>query len=280
MVYQTVCLKTRADKWLSRTGRKRNDNIPECRVGLEFDLMNKPVIAVTPQLNMGEKEMRMNPAYFEALEDAGGVPVMLSIKSGEAEIDDLLEHVHGVMLPGGGDVYPGLYGEDVSEHCGETIPALDALEITLVRAAYKRGLPIFGICRGCQVINVALGGTLVQDIPALAKRDRPILHSQDKLVPVDYPSHAVTIYPDSRLFACLGQERVDVNSFHHQCILQVAPGMLVTAWSDDGLTEAAESGDPERFLLAIQWHPERMFKRDENARKLFRSFVENAAKRA
>ena len=228
---------------------------------------------MTPLFDIELKRTWMYDGYFEAIEDAGGIPVMFSIKNGQEEIVRLLEIVDGIMLPGGRDIHPLNYGDDVTEHCRQTVPDLDKTEMLLVRAAFERGIPVLGICRGSQLINVAMGGKLCQDIPALANRSIKIIHAQNDIIPNEYPVHKINITVNSRLYECFGCDSIMVNSLHHQASTIIAGELFASACSDDGITEAVECNDKSKFLLGVQWHPELMYKKDENAKKLFNYFI-------
>lgn len=241
--------------------------------------MKKPVIGITPLFDIKLQSSWMYSEYMEAVEHAGGVPVVLPLNSFAADAERLLDVLDGVLLPGGQDVSPLEYGQDISAVCGAIVPQLDQMEIALARAAFNRGTALLGLCRGGQLINVAFGGTLYQDIYSENAVEAPILHNQKGVMPKTHPFHQVSISRDSRLHNCIGQHEIMTNSFHHQAIKNVAPGLRAVARASDGLIEAVETVEKERFLLGVQWHPEFMHKRDENARKLFSSFIQAAAVR-
>jgi len=247
--------------------------------------MKKPIIGITPLYNYIEPQMSrikmwMNNTYFDAVEDAGGIPVMLPWQSCKADIIRALEIVDGLILPGGNDISPLYYGEIVLEQCGGIHPSRDEAEMLLAKSAYENNVPLLGICRGCQVINAALGGTLYQDIPfQLEPKDGvKIIHSQTT-IPPEYPIHRVRISKDSRLYDCLGQEEILVNSLHHQAAKAIAPDFFASAHAEDGIVEAVEPISKDRFFLGVQWHPEAMFRNDENSRRLFRYFIDCASLR-
>jgi putative glutamine amidotransferase len=229
----------------------------------------KPRIGVTcstmsPKEGGGIRRLQVPEAYVRRVEEAGGLPLILPIAD-PAWACDYLALVDGLLVIGGDDVDPALYGARPHRKLGPVDRARDEFEIALVRAAARTSLPTFGICRGVQVMNVALGGTLVQDVPdevpgALRHGGR-----------VD-DEHGVVVTAGTRLAHVLDETVVRVNSHHHQAIAQPAPGFLVTARASDGVVEGAEI--PEHpFFLGVQWHPERM-DRSESTRRLFRRFVE------
>ena len=239
--------------------------------------MKKPVIGVTPLYDLALQSMWILSNYFEAIEAAGGIPVMLSIKNAQPETDRLLDILDGVLLTGGNDICPLYYGENISEYCAATVPDLDEMEILLAKSAYERKIPLMGICRGCQLINVAMGGTLYQDIPSQIEREIPLIHAQKKIVPKEHPIHSVHILKDSRLYDCFGRDIIMVNSLHHQSCKTIAPQLFAAAHAEDGVVEAVESVLKDRFLLGVQWHPELMFLNNEDAFRLFKCFIDYAA---
>jgi putative glutamine amidotransferase len=237
-----------------------------------------PRIAVSGVLRFWQDACRagVNAAYVSAVARAGGVPLILSQLMGEPQAARALEGCHGLLLTGGEDVDPRHYGVEPSSALGSVDGERDRFELALFEAARKGGLPILGICRGIQLINVALGGTLYQDLPS--ERPGPVDHNPDAAR--DARTHHVRLAPDSRAARALGVDRLVPNSFHHQAVKALAPALVASGWSDDGLIEAVEgrAGDP--WLLAVQWHPEEM-QADVAApeRGLFRALIEEAANR-
>jgi putative glutamine amidotransferase len=216
----------------------------------------------------------VNAAYVHSVAKAGGVPLILSQIIGTEHAGRALEGCDGLVLTGGEDVDPVRYGAPPSGALGTVDRARDAFELALFHAARERGLPVLGICRGIQVINVALGGTLWQDLPS--ERHGPVNH--DPGGTRDARTHAVTLAPGSRVAEALGSTEITPNSFHHQGIRDLAPGLLATGWTADGLIEAVESETEDGWLLAVQWHPEEMHA-DPGApeRGLFAALVAAAA---
>lgn len=213
----------------------------------------------------------------EAIAAAGGLPVYVPTGLDEPTLRQLYERLDGVLLPGGPDVDPAEYGEATHPLTVHIDHARDALELTLTRWAVADDRPLFGICRGHQVINVALGGTLVQDIPSQV--NTTYTHDIPDAMPRSTRIHAVDIEPGSRLAAILGTTHVEVNSLHHQSVAQAAPNARITAHAPDGVTEAIEVPD-RRFALSVQWHPEDLVDEGDEVgaamRHLFESFVEAA----
>ncbi len=190
--------------------------------------------------------------YADMVTLAGGLPVLLPPVEGVA---GLLPRIDGLVLSGGGDVDPALYGAARVEACGPANPARDGAELELCREALAAGLPLLGICRGLQVINVALGGTLHQHLPDLVGHDG---HSPEAS---GYGTHKVSVAPGAQLAAVLGRTEAAVPTHHHQAIDGLGTGLAATAWADDGIVEAVEfqsggHGPAGPFMLAVQWHPE------------------------
>ncbi len=205
-----------------------------------------------------QRELALGLAYLDAIEQAGGLPVILPPLAGEG-IAPLLDRLSGVCLSGGPDLDPESYGGARHPELGPTEPDVDAFELAVARAADARGLPVLGICRGAQALNVARGGTLHQHLP-----ERPgseVVHRQT--APCSELTHDVELATGSRLRGLLRRRRVGVNSFHHQATDAVGEGLVAVAWAPDGVIEAIEA--PEReFLVGVQWHAECLFERREH----------------
>lgn len=240
--------------------------------------MTRPLIGITCGTSALDKSAknpqdRLNLAYSRAVWEAGGAPVVLPNLEEEEARAALLARVDGLLLSGGYDVCPALYGEETLNETVEIDALRDRTELPLIREALHRDLPLFAICRGIQTLNVALDGTLYQDIPA--QQPGPIRHSQSEPRPT--PTHSVSIEAGSLFARLAGDTAMRVNSFHHQALRDVAAGLTVTAWAEDGIIEAVEDSRA-RFLLGVQFHPEEMVGGCEKARRLFRAFVEAAAR--
>jgi putative glutamine amidotransferase len=195
-------------------------------------------------------ELALGTSYPAAIERAGGVPVVIPPLRPEA-IGALLDRVDGVCLPGGPDLQPTTYGEQPHPQLGPTEPRVDALELGLIRAADRRRLPILGICRGMQALNVARGGTLHQHLPDVV--GETVCHRQEQAGSV--PTHSVRLAAGTTLRALFGADSVDVNSFHHQAVRDLGRGLVATAWAPDGTVEAIEQPG-ERLVMGVQWHAE------------------------
>lgn len=209
---------------------------------------------------------RLNRAYSRAVALAGGVPVI--VPNLEEGCEDWTSAIDGLLLSGGVDVDPALYGEMVVNSTVEVDSIRDSAELPMVRDAMNKGLPVLAICRGIQTMNVALGGSLYQDLPS--QRPSTICHRQPGSR--DVTTHSVSLEAGARLTDICGSREFAVNSFHHQAIRDTAPGLIVTAHAEDGVIEAVELPG-ERFVIGVQWHPEELVDSSAEAMRLFREFV-------
>jgi putative glutamine amidotransferase len=210
--------------------------------------------------------------------EAGGEPVILPPSLSRPKAEALLEGLDGLLLSGGPDLHPGYYSEEPIPELGTTILEWDALEMALLRLALKRGMPIFGICRGMQILNVALGGTLYQDVPSQLGSD-VIDHWQT--TPKSQFAHEVEVLDDSYLAEITDRQTIEINSYHHQGIKGLADALTVAARSSDGLIEALESRDfSDRWLVGVQWHPEGLRDTGSAHRNLFEAHVRAAERHA
>ena len=221
----------------------------------------------------------MNSRYYQATAAAGGAPVMIPLFDDDpATLRALYDRLDGILLAGGVDMDPCTFGDTPHPKLGRTDRARDAVEIALARWAVDDRKPILGLCRGLQVMNVALGGTLFQDIeaqvPGALKHDYFPTAGFER----DYAAHQVAIADGSRLAAAFGVPDMAVNSMHHQAVREVAPALHVSARAPDGLIEAVESGT-DHFLVGVQWHPEMFEQSDPRTRRLFRDFIAAAQRR-
>ena len=229
-----------------------------------------PVVGITCGHDPSSKPDRwfVKAPYIRAVMEAGGIPLLIPPTWDEELLGRCLDRVDGLLLTGGVDVDPGLYGQAPHAALGRVDREWDALDVTAARLALARDLPVLGICRGVQVLNVAAGGTLYQDIPSQVAN--ALQHQQSE--PGWQATHEVTVAPDSRLAGILEATVVPVNTFHHQAVLDVAPGFRASAWAADGVVEGIESM-VHRFALGVQWHPELMTERDAVQRRLFAGLV-------
>lgn len=234
--------------------------------------MSIPVLGVTTYRNQntfGFSQFSVSEAYVQSLTSAGAIPVLIPLGLSEEYIDEILPRVDGILFTGGGDIHPDNYkGED---HPLVNMVDLDRdrIELYLLRKIMAQKKPLMGICRGFQVINVGLGGSLYEDI--LDQRSEALRHAYFPEWPRDYLAHPVRIEPGSQLESILGAAELPVNSLHHQGIKDLAPGITPTAYAPDGLIEGIEI-DGYPFGLAVQWHPENL-QMHEPMRLLFQAFV-------
>ncbi|MEP6572029.1 MAG: gamma-glutamyl-gamma-aminobutyrate hydrolase family protein [Gemmatimonadota bacterium] len=224
----------------------------------------------------GAERTGVNAAYVKAVVRAGGIPLILSPLLDSRNIALALEGIAGLVLTGGEDVDPVTYKAAASPRLGTVDPRRDALEFAALDAALGLGLPVLGICRGIQVINIRLGGTLWQDLPS--EFSGAINH--DPRGARAERTHAIRVAPGSLLADALGTTGFSANSFHHQGIQNLAPGLVASAWAEDGLIEGVERSRELPWLVAVQWHPEEFHDIQDASpeHSLFRSFVSEAAK--
>ena len=229
----------------------------------------KPVIGLSCSYEKNDTEHRifLNHSYLDAIRRFGGIPVVLPSEGNEDELKYLASQCDGILFTGGMDIEPSLYGEEKWNDTVATTPDRDRCETLLFRLAAERNLPILGICRGLQMMNVHFGGTLYQDIPTQAPSD--VTHSMG--ASLNKTCHNCIITPGSPLHTLLGQDVIAINSFHHQSIKDVAPGFGVMGRCEDGIIEAIWNPGM-RFAWAVQWHPERLSEEDSSA-QLFRAFI-------
>lgn len=231
----------------------------------------KPIIGIAcgHEAKEGSDRYYVNTVNIRMVAENGGVPVLLPNPFDEDKLKAALDMVDGLYLPGGVDVDPHLYGEEPLAGMGSFDPDWDAVDVVLAQAALERNMPILGICRGMQVLNVAAGGTLYQDIPSQVPG--ALKHSQKG--PRWAASHAVELDGESRLAKTLGATELRINSYHHQAVKDVAPGFRSVANAPDGVIEAIESTQ-HRYAVGVQWHPELMIERDPMYKALFVDFIE------
>jgi putative glutamine amidotransferase len=219
----------------------------------------------------------MNQRYSRVVAAAGGLPVMIPLLNDEDTLRALYDRMDALLLPGGVDLDPATYGETPLPACGRLDPARDRVELQFARWAIAEGKPLFGLCRGLQIVNVVLGGTLYQDIAA--QRSDAIKHDYFTSAGFsrDHLAHRVTVASGSRLDALVGTASLEVNSMHHQAVKDLAPGLVPTAVAPDGLIEALELSGSQ-FLLGVQWHPESLTDRDPRMHRLLAGFVDAASR--
>lgn len=236
--------------------------------------MNRPImIGVTPLYDVQRDSIWMVPGYLDGIIEAGGVPVIFPLTSDTEQLRTLFDSVDGILFTGGQDVDPACYGEEIRTYCGEVCKQRDIMEEELLRLCRIKKKPVYGICRGIQFFNAMMGGTLYQHIP----EELPEAVDHHMEPPYDRVVHTVTVDEDSLLYRILGKHIVDVNSYHHQGVKELAPALTASAWAPDGLIEAVEDRR-HPFFLATQWHPEFFWEKDESSRRLFHAFVEACRK--
>lgn len=247
--------------------------------------MSAPVIAIPCRSDTSGRHHQlpmqgMGQAYLSAVIAAGGVPVLLPLGLDEARLLEALGRADELLLAGGEDMAPALFGEEPLPGLGAVDPERDAAELTLARRALEAGIPLLAICRGIQVLNVAAGGTLFQDIPSQV----PGALKHDCFYPAyprDHIAHTVEIAPGSRLAAvaqdAILRSNVPVNSLHHQAVKILGAGLRVVAQAPDGIVEAVE-GTGDAWVLGVQWHPEELASGRADMRAIFRAFVEAAGR--
>ena len=229
---------------------------------------DKPMIGVCPLYDAERDSVWMIPGYLDGIAAAGGIPIVLPRRLSPADRLEVGDELDGLLLTGGDDVSPAAYGEPRAAACGEADEIRDESEVALLRDMRADDKPVLGICRGIQLMNVAMGGTLWQDLPSQCASD--VEHHMSP--PYDRPVHDVSVLEGTPLSELWGQARKAVNSYHHQAIKELAAGLSPMAVSDDGLVEAV--WDRSRsFLWGVQWHPELTFRVDSDQLRVFEAFV-------
>jgi putative glutamine amidotransferase len=220
----------------------------------------------------------MNQRYFRAIMDVGGVPWMVPLVHDDlGMLREIYERLDGLLIPGGVDMDPETYGEEATPLVGRIDVARDQTELQLTRWAIADGLPVLGLCRGAQVINVAMGGSLYQDIAA----EVPGAQEHDLYPTKGYArthiAHPVDLAPGTRLRDVFGGPSAPVNSMHHQSVKRLGEGLVISAVAPDGVVEAVEGTRPDAFLVGVQWHPEVFERHEPSVRHLFHEFILEAA---
>lgn len=239
--------------------------------------MKRPLIGIPTESRRSETfwsrlSYEMVAAYSRALDRAGGAPLFIPLDLSDEALRALYEQVDGVLFAGGEDVHPANYGESPQPYCGPADASRDAAELKLAHWALSEDKPVLGICRGIQLLNVALGGTLYQDVET--EYPDPIQHriAGADGTPRNAP-HPIAIEDGSRLARAIGSEPIEVTSGHHQAVKSLGARLTVSARAADRLVEAAESADPARYIVAVQFHPELMMDAEPRVNGLFKDFV-------
>lgn len=233
----------------------------------------KPVIGITARVEK-DQTYSLDPVYGKAILQSGGLPLIVPIVD-EEDIPALCERLDGLIVTGGGDINPSLYGEEPHLRLGAVYPGSDLYEKELILNFLKLDKPFIGMCRGLQMLNISLGGTNYQD---LESQFEGTLYQHKQMALRTHRTHSVTLEDDSQLLSIMGEKSFHVNSFHHQGVKDVSKELKVAARAADGLVEALES-DKYQFVMGIQWHPEEFaVEGDEASKKLFDRFVKECAR--
>lgn len=231
----------------------------------------KPIIGIMPLYDKEKDSYWMLPGYVKSLEEAGAIPMMLPLTTQSEELDYFLEICDGFLLTGGQDVTPEIYGEEKKSVCGETSSSRDSMDAYIFKKAIEADKAVLGICRGIQIMNAVSGGTLYQDLPSEFESD--VEHHMSP--PYDRTAHEVELVKNTPIYQVLKEEKIPVNSYHHQAVKKVAEGFEKMAVSTDGLIEGIYMPD-KKFVWGIQWHPEFSYEKSEYSRKILKAFLEAA----
>ncbi|RBP44167.1 gamma-glutamyl-gamma-aminobutyrate hydrolase family protein [Garciella nitratireducens] len=232
----------------------------------------KPLIGLTCSIGLKENYQYKETNYCEAVRGAGGIPILIpSFSEFAKDIPQLVRNLDGIIVSGGNDIYPMHYGEGPIQALGSVHRERDEVELEIVKECIKNKKPFFGICRGLQVLNVALGGDLYQDIYSQIKGKELEQHNHSKGTPPS--NHSIEIKNDTFLYDIYKQKIGWVNSSHHQAIKKVAPSLEPIAWSKDGFVEAVVHKEIPS-IFAVQWHPEKMYHKDHFSQQIFDYFID------
>jgi putative glutamine amidotransferase len=236
-------------------------------------MRKRPVIGITPGYMRDINKLSLGQGYSNGVIKAGGLAVILPLYAEDSIIESIMDTADGILFSGGADIDARYFGEENMKCGGKISPERDSFELLLVKKAIDRKMPVLGICRGLQLINTALGGTLHQDIHTGPALGDTLKHWQE--APDWYPVHDIRIKAGSRLQSIYGTETLGVNSFHHQAVKEAGNGLSIVAGSSDGITEAIE-GTGSNFIVAVQWHPEDMWQENPVHLRIFEAFIEEA----
>ncbi|MGH9947892.1 MAG: gamma-glutamyl-gamma-aminobutyrate hydrolase family protein [Pyrinomonadaceae bacterium] len=237
-------------------------------------MADRPLIGITMRLELATGRFYLGRRYCEAIYAEGGSPVHIPLIPDATLIEDIVSRLDGILLPGcDSDPDPVLYGEDPHPKLGPVVPEKDATDLLVIAAAEKRGIPIFGICFGMQILNVSRGGSLIQDIGSQV--EGAIKHDQG--IPLERNSHKIRIENGSLMADLAGSDEISVNSHHHQAVKAPGKGMKATSWASDGVIESIEDAEG-RPVFAVQWHPELSYGKDAFSTSLFHKFIKNCGK--
>ena len=230
----------------------------------------RPVVGITSSFNVDDQFFYLKEAYIDTIIESGGIPLIIPPQKREEDIRKIFRRLDALLLPGGPDVDPMRFEEE-TQYKLRIDPERDDLELMLAQMAFEEDKPILGICRGIQVINIAAGGDIYQDL--IAQRPGTLVHEQS--APGWYPTHEIQIQPETVLSRILGKTQLRVNSYHHQAVRRIAPNFRASALANDGVIEALEN-PLLKFALGVQWHPELMWRRYPLFKSLFTALVETA----
>jgi putative glutamine amidotransferase len=234
----------------------------------------RPRIGITMRIEQTTNRFYLSRHYSEAVEAAGGAPVHISLIPNSEYIDTVVEDLDGILLPGSdSDVDPLRFGQQPHPELGTVQAIKDQTDLLVIDVLERKRIPLFAICYGMQILNVSRGGTLIQDI----KSQVPDAIKHEQGPPRDRPSHSIRLLENTRIAGIAGAVDAVVNSHHHQAIESVGADLIATAWTTDGVIEAMEDPRPDRFVMAVQWHPELGWETDGLSQRLFRKFVDEAA---
>lgn len=241
--------------------------------------MKKPIIGVLGNTSTVDGPFAqklpkacVNKAYTDAVERNGGAPLLIPASTDAETVEALLALCDGLLLPGGEDVDPRYYGQNLHHLIGTIRPEIDAFYMICVQYGLSHHLPMLGICRGMQFLNVAMGGSLYQDLSLREKKSNQHSQRYDR----SYAVHRVLIEEGSGLAEILGTTRIDTNTMHHQAVDQLGEGLVLTAVAEDGVVEAFET--PDRYVIGVQWHPEELVETVPQMNRLFQDLMEKASR--
>ncbi len=233
----------------------------------------RPIIAVIPLYDDDKESLWMLPNYMNMIEDCNAMPIMLPLTQDLDILEDYFNLCDGILLTGGHDVSPTIYNAPISSKCGKACLIRDNMEAFLLKRAIEEDKPLLGICRGIQIMNAALGGTLYQDL--MTEFSKEINHTMN--APYNRTVHHVSIIANTLLAKMFVSDRIEVNSYHHQGIKDLSPKLKAMAISEDGLIEAVHYPN-KKFIIGVQWHPEHLYGQEDHCTALVQSFVEASKK--
>lgn len=228
----------------------------------------KPIIAITPNFTDDETTLKLNSKYCNAIWKAGGIPIIIDYNINQ--INSILKIANGLLFTGGGDIDPILMDEEPIKELKDISPIRDNFEIKLCKKAIQLNIPVLGICRGCQILAIASGGDIYQDI--YKQSNTNLKHFQQ--APKYYPTHTIKIKSNSKLIDIYKKDTILVNSFHHQAVNNLDNNMLISATSNDNIIEAIEHRT-NKFAIGVQWHPETMLEKYNEHLELFKQFIKS-----